>query len=47
MHVQPEALGDAAVYLRIIFLGMPFTCLYNIYAAALRSVGDPARPCAI
>ena len=44
MHVQPEALGDAAVYLRIIFLGMPFTCLYNIYAAALRSVGDPRTP---
>ena len=44
MHVQPEALEDAAVYLRIIFLGMPFTCLYNIYAAALRSVGDPRTP---
>ena len=44
MNVQPEALKDAAVYMRIIFLAMPFTCLYNIYAAALRSVGDPRTP---
>ncbi len=44
MHVQPEALADANTYLRIIFLGMPFTCLYNIYAAALRSVGDSQTP---
>ena len=44
MRVQPEALADASLYLRIIFLGMPFTCLYNIYAAALRSVGDSRTP---
>lgn len=44
MNVQPEALEDAGTYLRIIFLGMPFTCLYNVYAAALRSVGDPHTP---
>ena len=44
MHVQPEALTDATVYLRVIFIGMPFTCLYNIYAAALRSVGDSRTP---
>ncbi len=44
MHVQPEALADAGTYLHIILLGMPFTCLYNIYAAALRSVGDARTP---
>ena len=44
MNVQPEALDDASAYLRIIFLGMPFTCLYNIYGAALRSVGDSRTP---
>jgi putative MATE family efflux protein len=44
MHVQPEALADATVYLRVVFIGMPFTCLYNIYAAALRSVGDSRTP---
>jgi len=44
MRVQAEAMGDATVYLRVIFLGLPFTCLYNIYAAALRSVGDSKTP---
>ena len=44
MQVQPEALADATIYLRVIFIGMPFTCLYNIYAAALRSVGDSRTP---
>ena len=44
MAVQPEALPDASVYMRVIFIGLPFTCLYNIYAAALRSVGDSATP---
>ena len=34
MSVQPEALPDASVYMRVIFAGLPFTCLYNIYAAA-------------
>jgi len=29
MRVQPEAMADASRYLRIIFVGMPFTCLYN------------------
>ena len=44
MQVQPEALPEAMTYLRVIFIGMPFTCLYNIYAAALRSVGDSQTP---
>lgn len=44
MQVQPEALPEAQTYLRIIFLALPFTCLYNIYAAALRSVGDSRTP---
>jgi len=44
MRLQEEALVDASVYLRVIFFSMPFTCLYNIYAAALRSVGDSKTP---
>lgn len=44
MQVQPEAMEAACLYLRIIFLGMPFTCLYNIYSAALRSLGDAKTP---
>jgi len=44
MRVRPQMLGEASVYLRVIFAGMPFTCLYNIYAAALRSIGDSGTP---
>lgn len=44
MQTQEEAFPDAMVYLCIVFLGVPFTCLYNIYAAALRGVGDSRTP---
>ena len=44
LRVPDAIFGDAGCYLRVIFLGMPFTCLYNIYAAALRSVGDSKTP---
>ncbi len=32
------------IYLRIIFLGTPFTFLYNAFAASLKSVGDSKTP---
>ena len=44
MRVRPEMMDEATLYLRIIFAGMPFTCLYNIYSAALRSIGDSKTP---
>lgn len=44
MKVPEEILSQAVRYLRIIFIGMPFTCFYNIFAAALRSVGDAKTP---
>ena len=44
LHVPEEILGDSVLYLRIIFLGMPFTYLYNAVASALRSVGDSKTP---
>ena len=44
MQVPAEVMPEALLYMRIIFLGMPFTCLYNIYAAALRSIGDAKTP---
>lgn len=44
MQVPEDILGLSVSYLRVIFIGMPFTCLYNIYAAALRSVGDSKTP---
>ncbi len=44
MEVPDDILGDASIYLKIIFLGMPFTYLYNTFASALRSVGDSKTP---
>lgn len=44
MRVPESIMAQAMSYLRIIFIGMPFTCLYNIYAASLRSVGDSKTP---
>ena len=42
---SPEAIIDqAALYLRIYFLGMPASMVYNFGAALLRSVGDTRRP---
>lgn len=41
----PEVIiPEAAIYLRIIFISLIFTFLYNIYAAALRSIGDSKNP---
>lgn len=44
MQSPPEVLPLAAIYLRIYFLGMPATMLYNFGAAMLRAVGDTRRP---
>lgn len=42
---SPESVrGLAALYLKIYFLGMPATMLYNFGAALLRAVGDTKRP---
>lgn len=39
-----DIIGQASLYLRIYFLGMPFFMLYNYGAAILRAVGDTKRP---
>lgn len=44
MHVPDSILPLAALYLRIYFIGMPATMLYNFGAALLRAVGDTRRP---
>ncbi len=41
----PEDIFSATVmYLRITFVGVPFTCFYNALAAGLKSVGDARTP---
>ena len=44
MQVPDAILTLASLYLRIYFLGMPATMLYNFGAALLRSIGDTRRP---
>ncbi len=39
-----DVIGKASLYLRIIFLGSPFSMLYNYSAAVLRAMGDTRRP---
>lgn len=42
---SPEDVIDlSALYLRIYFLGMPVTLLYNFGSAILRAIGDTRRP---
>ena len=44
LNVPPEAFDMTAVYLRITFLGVPFTYCYNALAAGLKSAGDSRTP---
>lgn len=44
MRSPADVRGLATLYLRIYFLGMPATMLYNFGAALLRAVGDTRRP---
>lgn len=44
IRTPEEILPDATSYLRIIFCGLIFTFLYNVYASTLRSIGDSKIP---
>ena len=44
MATPEEVLGQAALYIRIYFIGMPAMLIYNFGAAVLRAIGDPRRP---
>ncbi len=44
LYVPEEILGIASTYLRIIFLGAPFTFFYNAISSAMKSVGDSKTP---
>ncbi len=44
MQSPAEVIDLSTLYLRIYFLGMPATMLYNFGAAILRGVGDTKRP---
>lgn len=44
LNVPEELFDMTSVYLRIIFLGAPFTYFYNAISSALKSVGDSKTP---
>ena len=44
MGTPEEVLDQACLYMRIYFIGMPASMLYNFGAAVLRAVGDTQRP---
>lgn len=44
MAVPAEITDMTTLYLRITFLGIPFTFIYNVLAASLKSIGDSKTP---
>jgi len=44
MNTPEEIIDDAVGYIRIIFLGIPVTILYNMTSGILRSLGDSKTP---
>ena len=44
LRVPKELMGMTCIYLRIVFVGAPFTYFYNALASALKSVGDSKTP---
>lgn len=44
MGTPHDVLDMAAQYMRIYFIGMPFSLAYNLGSAVLRAVGDTRRP---
>ncbi len=44
MGTPDNVIDLSSVYVRIYFIGVPFTAIYNFGAAILRSVGDTKRP---
>ncbi len=44
LNVPAEVHHETLVYLRIIFVGVPFTYFYNALSQALKSVGDSKTP---
>lgn len=44
LSVPDDIFGNAYAYLIVIFIGIPFTLLYNYLSSILRSVGDSRTP---
>ena len=44
IHTPEELYTDAVLYIRLIFLGIPATVLYNYASSVLRALGDSRHP---
>ena len=44
METPADILEKSTLYLKLYFLGVPFTLIYNFGAAILRAYGDTRRP---
>ncbi len=44
MGTPDDVISQSVLYMRIYFIGMPFSMAYNFGAAVLRAVGDTKRP---
>ncbi len=44
IHTPEELYTDAVLYIRILFLGIPATVLYNYASSVLRAMGDSQHP---
>ena len=44
IHTPEELYADAVLYIRVIFLGIPATVLYNYASSVLRAMGDSQHP---
>ena len=44
LSIPEDIWSDTYIYILILFLGIPFTLLYNLAAGVLRSVGDSRTP---
>lgn len=44
MNTPVNVMHDAAVYLKIYFVGLPFLFMYNVQAAVFNSLGDSRTP---
>lgn len=44
VKIDPEIIDMSIIYMKVFFLGMPFSALYNFIAATLRGIGDTKSP---
>lgn len=44
LHTPADIFAISCEYLRIIFIGIPFVAVYNVYSAMLRAIGNSKAP---